>query len=284
MSCWKLSVLGLVLLHVFVACRASASNARVAVTISGGNNAITLNGRACLAVPHNAGSGCDVGGLNAKPYLGRINTLEIFAPFDAAAVYASFAEQHSCPRLRRVDAVSDGPGRWRVDPPGPAGRYDVILLVSTVRTSSGTPDPRRTNRFSFSMTTLQRGMEPGPTVQTGGLVIGDGLLEAPLALHVENLASNARPSATVTITGADGLSRSVPLAGSTCEGNGRADLTGAGSFGAALGNIGSPPYRLHYELVVAGVAHIADFVAGAGDSIPDPPNFVPPLAALSVGG
>src|SRR5713101_9995171 len=138
MSSWRLTVLGLVLLHVFVACRVSASNASVAVTISGGNNAITLNGHACLAVPHNAGSGCDVGGLNAKPYLGRIKTLEIFAPFDAAAVYASFAEQRSCPRLRRTGSRGrrshrgSGGRRWRLDTRAPE------LRSTPCRTLGGT--------------------------------------------------------------------------------------------------------------------------------------------------
>lgn len=186
------------------------------------------------------------------PEAGAPSVVDFAFPEKGWEFTATFSEHdvEACPRRIDVPVVASGDGRWRLEPAGPAGTWDVELFGRGDGGDVAT---------SFTWTTPAAGSLPE---EAGGsaavLADHDGELDSyGVEVAVSDLARHpARASATVTVTGASGRSVTIPTRPQRdCTAAGSLWFTAPESAGRRAAEIGPGPLRYTVELVLDGATY-----------------------------
>jgi hypothetical protein len=194
---------------------------------------------------------------------------------------ARFTEVGSdCPRTITVPATSTGPKTFELEPAGPAGTWDVDLFG---RGDGG--DVITTFRWR----TPRAGTLPEPDAYLGivSTTGGDTHVYAP-ELAINDLASTPEnATAVITVTAADGASRTLPELRPTrgCTSVGNLFFNGPDDMRAGLADLGPLPYTYTVDLTMDGTTYTGAAVYPDDEIEGSEPyaslTFDPPLPAYT---
>lgn len=182
----------------------------------------------------------------------------------------------SCARHVTVPVETTGDHTFLARPAGGPGRYRVDL--------SGR-GPGGSVSTTFAWTTTERGAVPGPSGYLG-LVSDDGddYRAYPPELGLDDLATTPRrASATITVTAADGASRTFgPVApDDVCYSEGQLYFRADGDAGGQPFDLGPAPFGYRVEVVLDGTTYVGTAVWPRDERADEAPYtdlvFAPPL-------
>lgn len=201
------------------------------------------------------------------PNLGTVEgSIEVSWPLTEWAFSGTAVESGAvaCAVDRTAELSPLGNRLWLIEPPGPAGSYDIFI--------SGR-GPEGDVHAAFSVTTMA----------SGDFHDAEALVEAAeLTLTVYEVNDSMPATAHVTVVAGDGNSTNSELSlADDCIGDHVLVFRSDESAAASVLDLGSSPYQFSYELNLGDVTHTAQvmyvdqLVAGQTTIYP---NFVPPFS------
>jgi hypothetical protein len=251
--------------------------------VVGGDEVDAFQGSFCWQGQDGSGMCADSVGaaLSDLPDVGSPQTLTFRFPLPDTTFTAYFDPVGvGCARSFEGHVVDLGDGEYRLEPAGPAGRYRVSVVGRA-------PQGEAPGEFAW---TTPVGGDLGEPTATVGIVWKphDRVESSGFLLNVANLAATPRrAAATVTVTAADGATRTFDAgrAHPGCPEQGYMSFSERGdTIGSKVVDLGPPPFEYDVDLVLDGTTY-----AGSGtwpdDEIEDTGGavtlaFSPPLPAL----
>ncbi len=200
-------------------------------------------------------NGCADGFDDDPPSIGSPSEILVHVPvadFDELIADQTRGGDQCGGRRVEADTESLGDGWWLVSPRGPAGEYRVSLFA---RGQAGDMVA------DVWWDSPSDGALPEPEASLALIADHDGEPDSyGLELMVTNLPSTPQEySATITVTAADGASRTIEAspAPDSCVGEGTLYFDGADAEAKQAAALGDFPFTTRVELVLDGVTHVA---------------------------